>query len=155
MPNLEEFTLQQPEFYLHGVSGDGRGYQPRCVNNDGLVHFRSMKRLRRLALRDVRLADTERARAPQKGWAVQDMEITDGGMEHLAALAELESLDLSGTPVTVAGLLKLRGLKKLRQLVVADIPLSDDQKAQLQEAFPQATISFCRSNDEPEEEPLP
>lgn len=169
MPNLEELVLQRPK---HDARLDPKDLSMEfCgVNNDGLVHFRSMKRLRRLALRDVRLDLTgaahvpradwvvrgaEGAIAPQRRWTARDAEVNDAGMEHLAALAELESLDLSGSPVTAAGLLKLRGLKKLRELIVADVPLTDDDKAQLQKAFPQATVSFRRSDREPEEEPLP
>jgi len=171
MPNLEEFVLQRPRHYERALPKDGKVIWEVCaVNNDGLVHFRSMKRLRRLALRDVRwnvpdgvdlprpdwvVQGAEGAIAPQRRWTARDVEVNDAGMEHLAALAELESLDLSGSPVTAAGLLKLRGLKKLRELVVADVPLTDDDKAQLQKALPQATLSFRRSDGGPEEEPLP
>jgi hypothetical protein len=143
LSELEELTLENPDAYL---SWDGQKYDGlRRFNDKGLARIASLRNLRRLALRDMAASEAHLARAAELGQSAADVQITDAGLEHLTALGSLETLDLSGSPVTAEGLRTLRGLKKLRELIVADIPFRPEQKRELQEAFPRTTIAFERT----------
>ncbi len=141
LPQLEVLNVDWPQtcwdstddFYVHG--------HPVAVNDDGLECLRRMPRLRRLALR---IDD------PWKGFGpmypgmysvkVPEAQISDAGLAYIKALPNLESLDLSGTKVTLAGLLGLQGMAKLRELVILGISIDATQEARLRRALPQTAI---------------
>jgi len=51
--------------------------------------------------------------------------ITDAGLEHLKDLPQLQTLDLSGTKVTDAGLERLQGLRQLQELGLSGTEVTD------------------------------
>jgi hypothetical protein len=78
------------------------------LNNDGLAAIQGMARLKRLSLNT-------------------NYNVTDAGMEHLAALKSLEDLDLSDTHVRGTGLSWLKGLKNLKKLNLSGNRFGDAQ----------------------------
>lgn len=57
---------------------------------------------------------------------VENSEVSDKGLRHLAELTELRSLDLHGTQITDEGLTHLSKLKNLQVLNLAGTQVSDD-----------------------------
>jgi len=84
---------------LEGLSFFGS----RGITDAGLPHFRGLKSLKSLDLRNEKYAAMER-KPPR---------ITDAGLAHLAGLTELEYLNLTGQDITDSGMKHLEGLKKL------------------------------------------
>ncbi len=76
--------------------------------------------LRQLGVR----VELDESQAAQSVAAVKT-KITDVEIVHLAALPELESLDISGGQITDAGLANLRGLVELKRLYLRDLPITD------------------------------
>jgi len=68
--------------------------------------------------------------------------VTDAGISQLAAVTELEGLDVSGTQVTVNGLLTLQRLPKLSAIVVSPGQLSDSDMKRLYSAFRKPRVWF-------------
>ena len=68
--------------------------------------------------------------------------VTDAGLAHLAGLASLWGLALSGTQVTDAGLAHLAGLATLRYLDLGGTQVTKAGVAELRKALPECTISF-------------
>lgn len=69
----------------------------------------------------------------QDAWfGTGENEITDAGLAHLRALANLETLGLQGTHITDEGLVHLAGLENLKKLHVSGSNVTDRQVLQLQ-----------------------
>mgnify|MGYP002777989176 CR=1 FL=1 len=77
-----------------------------------LAHLRTLK-----GLKELDLAENE--------------DITDAGLSYIAGLTDLEILDLSDTEITGAGLASLKGMKKLKRLVLPYKPFSAKDLAPL------------------------
>jgi Leucine-rich repeat (LRR) protein len=75
------------------------------VTDEGLVHFRGLKKLRVLSL--------------------GSLPITDAAVEQFPPWDDLFYLNLERTRVTGSGLGHLRTLKKLRRLILAETPVTD------------------------------
>ena len=59
---------------------------------------------------------------------------TDAGLAHLVALERLEAFNLNGTKVTAAGIVRfVEGRTKLQRPELTDVPLRDDDLANLQQ----------------------
>jgi hypothetical protein len=85
------------------------------VSDDDLVHLKAFPTLRCVEL-------------PNKS------QITDAGLAHLAGLDQLEELNLNGTKVSAAGVLRfVKGRTKLQRLELMKVPLRDDDLAHLKE----------------------
>ena len=65
---------------------------------------------------------------------------TDDDMVCLEPLAELATLDLSGSPITDAGLKHLKGLKKLRIVELANTGVTEAGMADLRRSLPDANV---------------
>ncbi len=133
LPKLEVLTVRWPRpFYLSDTDDFWRPGELVGINDAGLECLRRMPQLRRLVL----------CGADGSGLPVAERQpaITDAGLVFVRALPNLEFLDLSGTKVTPAGLLRLEGMAKLRELVILGVPIDADQEAKLRRALPQATI---------------
>jgi hypothetical protein len=60
--------------------------------------------------------------------------VTDAGLTHLAALDQLDELNLNGTKVSATGVVSfVKGRTRLRRLELAGVPLRDDDLAALKE----------------------
>jgi hypothetical protein len=79
---------------------------------------------------------------------------TDDDLALLEPLAELEDIDLSDAPVTDAGLRHLRGLKKLRSVVVTNTRITSQGIKELNLALPDVAVTVRPPNVVPSA-PLP
>jgi Leucine-rich repeat (LRR) protein len=85
------------------------------VSDDDLVHLKAFPSLRCVEL-------------PNKP------AVTDAGLAHLAALHQLEELNLNGTNVTAAGVVRfVKGRTRLQRLELVKVPLRDDDLATLKD----------------------
>jgi len=66
--------------------------------------------------------------------------IDDKSMEYIAAIRQLELLDIQDAHVTDRGLLHLKGNLKLRQLDLFNTDVTDAGIAELQQALPDCEI---------------
>jgi hypothetical protein len=73
--------------------------------------------------------------------------ISDNGMDTIALMTSLESLDLRATQVTDAGLAKLRALPQLKELKLGNTAITDQGLANLQpiKALRNVNIHNCKS----------
>jgi hypothetical protein len=108
------------------------------VNDEGLECLRRAPQLRRLVLRGLDGSGGSGGLGPSLREGRP--EITDAGLVYIESLPNLEFLDLSGTKVTPAGLLRLRGMAKLRELVILGIPIGAEQEKSLRRALAHTTI---------------
>jgi hypothetical protein len=69
---------------------------------------------------------------------------TDDDLVDLEPLAELEWLDLSGCPITDAGLKHLKGLKNLRTVILSHTGVTREGMKDLQRALPDVSIGAIR-----------
>ena len=99
---------------LERISLDGS----RGITDAGLSHFRGLKDLKSLDLRNEKYDAMER-KPPR---------ITDIGLGHLAGLTELEYLNVTGQDITDVGMKQLEGLKKLSVIHVTGGKFSPLQK---------------------------
>ena len=115
--------------------------------------FRSIskfKELRWLSLTRAHLSDTalvELATLPKlEGLIIpENPNVTDAGVRKLAAMKQLRRVDLANTSVTLAGVLALKEIS-LKWLRLSSRHKSDRSCAQLQSAFPRATIVFDKDH---------
>jgi len=68
-------------------------------------------------------------------------QVTDGGLEHLKGLSQLDELDLTDTKVTDAGLEQLKWLSKLEKLWLDGTKVIDKGVEKLQQSLPNYQIS--------------
>lgn len=73
-------------------------------------------------------------------YCVHEPQIGDAGLEHLAQLLNLESLDLEGTDVTGEGIARLKGLPNLTYLSVRGTNVSEAAIAELKLALPRLAV---------------
>ena len=69
-----------------------------------------------------------------------DYRLTDNGLECLANMKYLETLDLSGNQITDAGLEHLKGLTSLRRLALVNTKVTDAGVAKLRKTLPKCDI---------------
>jgi hypothetical protein len=82
----------------------------------------------------VRLDGSARVKAlylPEDGPPAYALPITDDVLEHLTSLEQLKRLELNGTDITDAGLLKVRQIPHLLQLDLSDTRITDQGLAHL------------------------
>ena len=91
------------------------------VGGESLRHITPLKRLRVLDLGYCRALD-------------------DAGLQHLAALTQLEELDLPCTSVSDHGLKTLKQMKSLRKLDLSYTQVSKEGIKSLRRALPQCDI---------------
>lgn len=95
------------------------------VGDDGLSRVRRVAQLKVLVLPDYvprnRTAPDDPAHA-QPVRLTDDGRLTDAGLGHVAALARLEELTVSGKAITDAGLGALARLRALRKLTLGPVP---------------------------------
>ena len=92
------------------------------VTDSGLKHLRSLRHLRELGVNHC-------------------SRITDAGLESLAELPALETLDLTSTPITDTGLKHLHRVQTLKSLKLTNCKLSDAAIDDLQDALPWCRIT--------------
>ncbi|MBI2481847.1 MAG: hypothetical protein HYV60_25335, partial [Planctomycetia bacterium] len=138
LARLERLEIDNPEMYI-----EGKRYE--CVSDHGLVHLQKLWKLHTLALRNINfpLSQYVLEQTAKSGQSIDELCLTDAGLDHLTALENLRSLDLSGNALTPAGLMKLTRLSNLRELILADIPLTPQEKSELKEAFPGTRLVFA------------
>lgn len=147
---LEELSIAGPKAYLHW---DGDRYDRLSrFNDDGLAQLKGLRNLRRLSLRGMAASKDDLGWGKRGGQSDRDVQISDSGLAHLAAHRNLESLNLSRSPVTAEGLLALRPLDNLRELILIGVSTDAKQRAELCRAFPRAEIVFDRSSPPPASE---
>lgn len=71
--------------------------------------------------------------------------VTDAGLAHVKGLTLLRGLVLDHTKITDAGLAHLKGLKDLRRVILWKTQVSDEGVLQLEEALP--LVQFMRDED--------
>lgn len=75
------------------------------------------------------------------GFSFRGSSVSDASMGLLKTLTRLRRLDVSYTNVTVAGLLQLQGLPKLRSIVLAPGQLSPAELLRARQALPQVEFT--------------
>jgi hypothetical protein len=104
------------------------------IGDEGAAHLRDLK-LTTLALGKSRLTDRGLESLAQISSLisldVNQLPVTDLGLSHVARLPNLRSLNLDNTQVTDAGLSELKSLPKLTVLFVAGTRLTDQGLEQL------------------------
>ena len=73
---------------------------------------------------------------------LSQMDIGDGALDAVAQLKDLEWLNLYGTKVTDAGLLKLKGLTKLRKIYLWDSKATPEGAEALKKDLPELEALF-------------
>ena len=68
--------------------------------------------------------------------------ITNGGLQQLAALTQLEDLAIGGSEVDDDGVVYLKGMKKLQHIYISQLHLSDAAIKQLRADHPGLRIDF-------------
>jgi hypothetical protein len=141
LPQLESLYVDWPQEYWASTDDFYMHESLVAINDAGLECLRRMPRLRRLALRiDDPRRKSGLMHAPVYSVEAPEAEISDAGLAYIKTLPNLEFLDLSGTKVTPAGLLRLQGVAKLRELVIRGISIGATQEARLRQALPQTAI---------------
>ena len=79
-------------------------------------------------------------------------DVSDGELQHLDELPNLESIDLGGCNVTTEGILQLRSSRKLKRLGLDDIrpPLNDNDIGRIASAWPNLesiSLGSCQITD--------
>jgi len=74
---------------------------------------------------DVGLANLRNLTGMKRMKIVRPTKVNDRALAQFAGMTELEVLELAQTPVTSAGVVHLKPLKKLRQLNLFDAPVDD------------------------------
>lgn len=64
------------------------------------------------------------------------LKVTDGNLEHLKGLSNLQTLCLNDTTVTDAGLEHLKGMKNLKNLELSDTKVTSSGMRKIEEALP-------------------
>lgn len=126
LPNLEELHVRWPRFCSGRTADGGWDRHLASLSDDGLASLRRMPRLRRITLRGTCEFPGSVSARPTR-----PIGIGDAGLVHLAALPNLEYLDLSGTLVTATGLRRLCDAPQLRRLVLLGVPMTPEQQAEL------------------------
>jgi hypothetical protein len=67
---------------------------------------------------------------------------TDDIFDHLQNLPRLEYVWMGGYSLSYSGLLRLRGLRQLRQLTLCQLRITSDEFAQLKKEMPNCRISW-------------
>lgn len=134
---LERLVIDNPQLLI-----EDRRFA--CVSDHGLVHLQKLRKLHTLALRNIGATISQYwvDQAAKQGQAIDELRLTDAGLEHLTVMESLQSLDLSKNSLTAVGLMKLARLKNLRELILVEIPLTPQEKSELKNAFPQARLVF-------------
>ncbi len=108
-----------------------------AFGDDEAKCLKDLPGLRGLQLQDVQITDAglENLRGLTHLWKLylNKMEITGTGLKHLKELPELRMLVFVGTPVTDSGLQHLRGLNSLEILVLYDTEITDGGLSNLRE----------------------
>jgi Leucine-rich repeat (LRR) protein len=117
----------------------------RGLSDEGVGHFRNLKNLRLLDLRNESFTEKEPAepRITDAGLTalggltkltylnLQGQKVTDAGLEKLAELQDLEFLAVSFSGVTDAGLAHLYGMHRLRSLHLYSTRVTPEGRARL------------------------
>jgi|GEM_PF-6478651 len=115
------------------------------MTDAALASLARMTKLSQLSLTEAMCIESQLADAPTpRHWA-----ISDAGLQHLAALTELESLTLSGPELTDAGLVHLRGLKKLKSLDVNETKITPAGLDELRKHLPELKTTIAPPEDTP------
>jgi hypothetical protein len=72
---------------------------------------------------------------------LDSLKISDEGLDSLAGMKSLQTLNLANTPITDAGLAKLTGLSALKDIDLHFTKVTDQGVQALQQALPEAKIS--------------
>jgi Leucine-rich repeat (LRR) protein len=72
--------------------------------------------------------------------ALAETQITDASLPTIRKLPKLRELVLSHTKITSKGMLSLRDLPELRLLRIYQVPLTKEDRAELQRALPKLEI---------------
>jgi hypothetical protein len=126
----------------------------RGLSDKGVAHFRNLKNLTLLDLRNEDFTEKERPdpRITDAGLAhlggltkltylnLQGHKVTDAGLGKLAGLQNLEFLALSFSGVTDAGLVHLYGMQRLRSLHLYNTRITPEGRARLKARLPQLTV---------------
>jgi len=116
----------------------------------GLEHLGQCKSLRKLNLSYLRKLDGKNLRflVPLKSFEILLLSdcrsITDADLEVIAQMPQLQSLDLGKTSVTDAGLARLKGLRKLKELFVTAPLVTPEGVKVLTEALPALVVKFAK-----------
>jgi hypothetical protein len=108
-----------------------------------MVHVEDLKELRELDLGYSGITDAglqQLRHAPRLEGLVLSPLNSDAGLECVAALASLETLNLNGTRVTDKGLVHLYELGNLRQVLLYNTKVSDEGVQRLRQALPNCRI---------------
>lgn len=116
------------------------------ITREGMAHVGRLSGLTWLRLTGTQVDAT--SLASLRGMGLESLylnlcaRVDDGGMEHLATLAELANLSLHGTAVTDAGLEKLATLMSLRSLYLGSTKVTSAGVKKLAAALPQCRIEW-------------
>lgn len=121
-----------------------------CVNvtDKGMQVIGRMKSLRSLTLSALTFGPPVMAMGDEK----PGMKLTNEGLKQLATLENLIYLDLSGMPITDAGLAHVHGLTRLGRLVVQQCPgVTDEGVAKIKAALPDIKVEREAEEGPPED----
>lgn len=144
------------ELDLSGTDVDLRGAGAAAIAKLAALSRLRKINLSRTSIDDRTLAELARLRGLESlnlSHPSEDGVLTDAGIAHLRALADLRELDLSGADISAAGLEHLRSLKKLESLSIAPergADLADDGLAQLEPLTELRKLSILARGATPE-----
>ncbi len=116
---------------LEGLYLSGTSSRLMPVTDRGLALLTNLPSLKDLSVTRTQITDDGLAylsRFPNlKSLDVSHTEVSDDGMRHVAQLQNLRWIDVSGTKVTGAVLQRLANCQNLEVLLVAQIPIDDEE----------------------------
>ncbi len=114
------------------------------ISDEGLRHLAKLRKLKSLHLDgDTYRPENPRSQAPG-GWDIR-MSCTNDGIAHLAALTNLEVLNLSNSMISDEACVHLAKLTNLRKLVVISTRITEQKFREMKGALPNCQI-ISRSN---------
>ena len=127
--------------HLSNLHLDNVALEPRAFHE--ISKFKELRwlTLDRVHLNDAGLAELAQLPKLERLMIANNHDLTDVGLRKLAGMKQLRRLDLANSAVTLRGLLALRGIS-LKWLKLSARFKSDQNTAQLQQAFPRAEIEF-------------
>jgi WD40 repeat protein/serine/threonine protein kinase/Leucine-rich repeat (LRR) protein len=137
--------------HLHGLAKlEDLNLNGSPISDEGLRQLRGIPNLKELILESPQVTEAGLAHLkdlPLTKLIVARMQVTDAGVEHVASLKQLQSLDLTDNKITDTGLEHLESLENLQELYINGTKVTAAGVARLQKALPDCEIVWDGDDD--------